>query len=92
VSAKGRHRTEGSPNAQINPKCEDIKLKAVIQKELVEETRDECHLRSEIQENRPTPHDIICLYYVNENNLGTSPQVDIKIAEGECIGLLETGC
>jgi hypothetical protein len=52
-----------------------MKVTGAFQKELGEETRDECRLMSEIQENRQIPHDIICLYYVNEDNLETSPLI-----------------
>jgi hypothetical protein len=40
----------------------------------------------------PSEQNIVCLYYVNENNVETCPQIRILIGNQPCRALIDTGC
>jgi hypothetical protein len=48
----------------------------------------DCYLK----ENVPSEQDAVCLYYVNENNGETCPQIQILIGNQPCRALIDTGC
>jgi len=45
-----------------------------------------------IREDIPSEQDIVCLYYVTENNVETCPQIQILIGKQRCRALIDTGC
>ena len=45
-----------------------------------------------LREDIPSEQDIVCLYYVNENNVETCPQIQILIGNQPCRALIDTGC
>jgi predicted aspartyl protease len=45
-----------------------------------------------LKEDVPLEHDIVCLYYVNENNVETFLQIQILIGNQTCRALIDTGC
>jgi len=44
------------------------------------------------KEDVPSEQNIVCLYYVNENNVGTCPQVQILMGNQPCRAIIDTGC
>jgi len=44
------------------------------------------------KEDVPSEQDIVCLYYVNKNNVEKCPQVQILIGNQPCRALIDTGC
>ena len=44
------------------------------------------------KEDTPSEQDIVWLYYVNENNVETCPQIKILIDNKPCRALIDTGC
>jgi predicted aspartyl protease len=36
--------------------------------------------------------DVICFYYINEDNVETCPQIKISIGKEQCKALIDTGC
>jgi predicted aspartyl protease len=45
-----------------------------------------------LKEDVPSEQDIVCLYYVSENNAETCPQIQILIGNQLCRALIDTGC
>jgi hypothetical protein len=45
-----------------------------------------------LKEDVPSEQDLVCLYYVNENNVETCPQIQILIENQPCRALIVTGC
>jgi len=45
-----------------------------------------------LKEDVPSKQDIVCLFYVNENNVETCPQIQILIGNQPCRALIDTGC
>jgi DNA-directed RNA polymerase subunit L len=45
-----------------------------------------------LKEDVPSEQDIICLYYVNEHNVETCPQIQILIGNHPYRALTDTGC
>jgi len=45
-----------------------------------------------LKEDEPSEQDIVCLYYVNENDVETCPQIQILIGNQPCRALIDTGC
>jgi hypothetical protein len=52
-----------------------------------DDTLDHC-----IQEDVPSEQDLICLYYINDNNVETCPQIQLSIGTQNCKALIDTGC
>jgi hypothetical protein len=50
------------------------------------------NVESKIEKNVPSGEDVICLYYVNEDNVETCPQIRITIGKEKCKALIDTGC
>jgi len=64
-----------------NDICPDVKL----------QTTDDT-LDRYLKEDVPSEQDIVYLYYVNENNVETCPQIQILIGTQPCRALIGTGC
>jgi hypothetical protein len=45
-----------------------------------------------LKEDVSSEQDIVCLYYINENNVETCPQIKILIGNQPCRALIDTGC
>jgi hypothetical protein len=44
-----------------------------------------------LKEDVPSEQDIVCSYYVNENNVETCPRIQILIGNQPCRALIDTG-
>ena len=52
------------------------------------DNRINCYLKEDV----PSEQGIVWLYYVNENNVETCPQIKILIGKQTCRALIDTGC
>jgi transposase InsO family protein len=50
------------------------------------------YLNNQVKREVPSGWDYVCLYYINENNLETCPQIQIVLENKSCIALIDTGC
>jgi predicted aspartyl protease len=51
-----------------------------------------CSVDGHIKKYVPSEEDVICFYYINENNVETCPQIKISIGKQQCKALIDTGC
>jgi hypothetical protein len=49
-------------------------------------------VESKIKGGVPSEEDVICFYYINEDNVETSPQIRVTIGKEQCKALIDTGC
>jgi hypothetical protein len=45
-----------------------------------------------LKEDVSSVQDIVCLYYVNENDVETCQQIQVLIGNQPCTALIDTGC
>jgi hypothetical protein len=45
-----------------------------------------------LKQDVPSEQNLVCLYYVNKNNVETSPQIQILIEKQPCRAIIDTGC
>jgi hypothetical protein len=45
-----------------------------------------------VKEDLPPEQDIVCLFYLNENNVKTLPQIQVLIGNQPCKALIDAGC
>ena len=74
----------------MNEIHDEVKLRNDIWPDINLPTVDDT-LDRHLKEDVPSEQDIICLYYVNENNVETCPQIQILIGKQPCRAL-DTGC
>jgi hypothetical protein len=75
----------------INEMNDEVKLYNDIWPDIKLQTTDDT-FDYYLKENVPSEQDILCLYCVNENNVGTCPQIQILIGNQPCRALIDTGC
>ena len=69
----------------------EIKLHDNIWPDLKSEITD-IRLDSNIRGDVLSEQDLVCLYYVNENNVEACPQIHVVIGNQLCTALIDTGC
>jgi hypothetical protein len=75
----------------INEINYEVKLHNDIWPDINLQTTDDT-LDRYLMEDVPSEQDIVCLYYVNKNNVETCPQIQILIGNRPCRALIDTGC
>jgi len=75
-SEKARKKFTNEINDEVN-------LRNDIWPDIYLQTTDDT-LGRYLKEDVPSEQDIICLYYVNENNVETCPQIQILIGNQPC--------
>jgi hypothetical protein len=81
---KMAHNQDNEDNE--NPKLLD-ELQAIEDKGIRSQ-----YLGNQVKREIPSGWDDVCLYYVNENNLETCPQIQIVLENKSCKALIDTGC
>ena len=71
----------------INEVKDEVKLHNNIWPDINFQTVDDT-LDRYLKEDIPSEWDIVCLYYVNENNVETCPQIQILIGNQPCRALI----
>jgi hypothetical protein len=75
----------------INEINEEVKLYNDIWPDIKLQTTDDT-FDFYLKEYVPSEQDTVCLYYVNENNVETCPQIQILMGNQPCRALIDTGC
>jgi hypothetical protein len=83
--------SEKAQNQSISEINDAVKLHNDIWPDIKLQTTDDI-LSRYLKEDVPSEQDIVCLYYVNENNVETCPQIQILIGIQPCRAPIDTGC
>jgi hypothetical protein len=83
--------SENARKKFVNEITDEVKLRNYIWPDMnlrtIEDTLDRY-----LKEDVPSEQDIVCLHYVNENNVETCPEIQMLIGNQPCGALIDTRC